>query len=262
MPGIQENREKWNSYHWSQNGDEWSTPWGSSNQIWWGHLFPRIGSFLPAASILEIAPGFGRWTRYLKQFTSDYVGVDVAEEAVTACNREFPDLKFFHNNGFSLPMVGDRSISFCFSYDSLVHANRDVMKGYITELDRILTDQGAAFLHHSNLGAYKGTLQMRKAFAAFLPSTRMRRRLKLSPETHWRDPDVTAELVRDHCASLGLSCRQELISWIDTDDLQIDCLSLITRAPMKHVLTKNAGFGPDAKISRLCFDHYENPENR
>ena len=259
MAGILENREKWNSYHWSRNGDEWSEPWGDSNQIWWGHLFPRIGAFLPTASILEIAPGFGRWTRYLKQFTDNYIGVDVAESAVNACREQFPGLRFFHNDGSSLSMAEDRSISFCFSYDSLVHVNPNVMRGYISELKRILTDDGAAFLHHSNLGAYKQKLASRKFCARLVPSWRLRKSLKLIPETHWRDPEVTAELVRGYCESAGLFCRQELISRIDTDGLMVDCFTLITRRPVYYALFENSAFGIAADTLRRCSELYRPP---
>lgn len=175
MAAVVENKEKWNNYHWSQNGDEWSQPWGDSNQVWWAHLFPRIGRFLPADSILEIAPGFRRWTRYLQQFTGHYVGVDVSEKAVDAARAEFPHLQFFLNDGISLPMIADRSISFCFSYDSLVHVNCGVMESYIRELNRVLTDTGTAFIHHSNLGAYRKALRFKKFAARFIPSYRVKK---------------------------------------------------------------------------------------
>ena len=35
--------------------------WDCDSQ-WFGLIFPRIHAFLPTGTILEIAPGFGRWT--------------------------------------------------------------------------------------------------------------------------------------------------------------------------------------------------------
>lgn len=40
--------------------------WGSSQQQWQRALLPRLRAFLPTQTILEIAPGFGRWTEHLK----------------------------------------------------------------------------------------------------------------------------------------------------------------------------------------------------
>ena len=48
-------------YDWKEAGEEWSQPWGSSAAQWAGTIFPRIRECLPADTILEIAPGFGRW---------------------------------------------------------------------------------------------------------------------------------------------------------------------------------------------------------
>ena len=39
-----------------------------------GTIFPRIRECLPVGTILEIAPGFGRWTHYLKDYCNAAVG--------------------------------------------------------------------------------------------------------------------------------------------------------------------------------------------
>lgn len=259
MATVQENRDKWNTYPWPQAGDEWSGPWGDSHQVWWAVLYPRIGRYLPTGTVLEIASGFGRWTGYLQQFCQHYVGIDVSETAILACREKFPDLTFHLTDGVSLPAVPERSISFCFSYDSLVHIDRDTIRAYILELDRILTNDGIAFIHHSNLGAYKETVARKQFWAKCVPSWRWRKYLRLIPETHWRDPDVTADFVHELCKANGLNCRQELISWIETDDLLIDCFTLISRAPMPYARTENKNYGPFASQMKSCSVHYVAP---
>ena len=63
MATIEENKALWNSkYEWLEAGDEWSTPWGGTPNLWEYVIYPRIKSYLPATVIVEIAPGFGRWT--------------------------------------------------------------------------------------------------------------------------------------------------------------------------------------------------------
>ena len=65
MGTSDENRKSWTKYDWQQQGDEWSEEWGGTEAMWGATILPRIRTFVPAASILEIAPGYGRCTQYL-----------------------------------------------------------------------------------------------------------------------------------------------------------------------------------------------------
>jgi len=65
MPSIEENRGAWSKHDWQDGGDEWSAGWGSARMQWWGTVFPRIHAFVPTRTIIEIAPGYGRFTRFL-----------------------------------------------------------------------------------------------------------------------------------------------------------------------------------------------------
>jgi ubiquinone/menaquinone biosynthesis C-methylase UbiE len=126
MPSLDENKALWDkSYDWSRAGEEWSREWGSSYMQWHGTLLPRMRAFLPAASVLEIAPGHGRWTRFLKDFCSRLSIVDLSATCIEACRRRFAgasNISYFVNDGRSLDMVPDGSVDFIFSFDSLVHA--------------------------------------------------------------------------------------------------------------------------------------------
>jgi hypothetical protein len=63
MPTIEQNQAAWNQNpNWKNAGDEWSVGWGGVDNEWWRTIFPRIHQFVPTGTILEIAPGFGRWT--------------------------------------------------------------------------------------------------------------------------------------------------------------------------------------------------------
>ena len=64
-------------YDWKDEGEEWSAPWGTSSAQWFGAILPRIRDCLPAETILEIAPGFGRWTHYLKDHCRDLSGSSI-----------------------------------------------------------------------------------------------------------------------------------------------------------------------------------------
>jgi 16S rRNA A1518/A1519 N6-dimethyltransferase RsmA/KsgA/DIM1 with predicted DNA glycosylase/AP lyase activity len=80
--------------------------------------YPRIQSFLPAANVLEIAPGFGRMTRFLAPQCEHRVLVDLVERCIQACHQRFEcykHIEYHVNDGLSLEMVADRSIDFVFS---------------------------------------------------------------------------------------------------------------------------------------------------
>jgi SAM-dependent methyltransferase len=158
MPELDWNKAVFDgNYDWRQGGEEWSAPWGGSEAQWFGSLYPRLHRLLPAGRILEIAPGFGRWTRFLIPACSAYVGIDLAAACVNACRTRFANAahaQFVQNDGFSLDAVPDGSIDFVFSFDSLVHAEIDVFRAYIPQLLRKLTPAGMAFLHHSNLKGF------------------------------------------------------------------------------------------------------------
>ena len=143
---------------WKEQGDEWSDPWGSSYMQWIGVIQPRIHAFVPTKTILEIAPGFGRWTQYLRNLCNSLIAVDIAENCIEYCRKRFAgqaDIHFFVNDGKTLNMATDNSVDFIFSFDSLVHVEMDVLDSYIKEFSRILNQNGVAFIHHSNLGSYQ-----------------------------------------------------------------------------------------------------------
>src|SRR5437868_15472431 len=118
-------------YHWKDAGEEWSAEWGSSQNQWSETILPRIAGMLPAGTILEIGPGYGRWTHYLKDYCQELLIVDRAAECIEACRRRFssePRITGFVNQRGSLAMIPDQSIDLIFSFDVFVHIKRDVVE--------------------------------------------------------------------------------------------------------------------------------------
>jgi SAM-dependent methyltransferase len=216
MPSIRENVRLWNTrYDWSAGGDEWSSLWGGVEAQWYWVLYPRIHAFVPTGRILEIAPGFGRWTQYLKELCSSLVVVDVSGRCIDACRERFKDethIEYHVNDGRSLMAVEDGSIDFVFSFDSLVHVEQDVIDAYVSQIALKLSLEGLAFLHHSNLGAIESTVE----------------------HTHWRGASVSAQSVRACAEKAGLVCpSQELVNFGDShvgrgQDL-IDAFTVVCR---------------------------------
>ncbi len=230
MPTIEENQQTWDSsYEWLQQGEEWSAAWGGSEAQWFGTVLPRIHAFVPTGTILEIAPGFGRWTNYLKDCCKQLVAVDLAEKCIRACQQRFSSyshLTYHVTDGKSLAMVEDGSIDFVFSFDSLVHAEADVLEAYVGQLARKLKPDGVGFIHHSNLGRYQHAFSLIDQIPVeFRPA--LINRIYLGP-THWRAPSMTAELFESYCNDAGMQCiSQELVNW-GTEDLLIDSFSVFT----------------------------------
>jgi hypothetical protein len=216
------------SYDWKDAGEEWSEPWGSSAAQWFGAILPRIRDCLPAETILEIAPGFGRWTHYLKDYCRKLWIVDPAVECIEACRRRFaPDSHVccYVNDGRSLSMLPDDSVDFVFSFDSFVHMEREIVEAYLSELGKKLKIDGKGFIHHSNFGEYADSLRERLPRWLKRPLVKA----KILDWSHQRNSRMAADLFRALCAQHGLHClRQELVNW--RGRRLIDCFSLVVRS--------------------------------
>jgi SAM-dependent methyltransferase len=205
MPSVIENRTRWSEHPWTREGHEWSPGQTAAGgeMLWWRSLLPRIASHLPAERILEIGPGFGRWTRHLLLLSEHLTAIDVTERCIEHCRERFEDSGKFDgwtNDGESLEMVPDASVDFVFSFDSLVHAEASVLQGYLQQLAHKLKPGGTGFIHHSNLGSFARD-------GGSMPRWLVRR--------NWRAESMSARLFREYCAEAGLVCTsQEVINWI------------------------------------------------
>ncbi len=221
MPTIQENLNKWTAYDWTQHGNEWSSPWRGTEFLWWGTLLPRLHAFVPTDTILEIAPGYGRITQFLKDLCKQLIIVDITEHCIEACKRRFSsdsNIAYHINDGKSLEMISDSSIDFVISFDSLVHADADIIEVYLGQLSKKLKPNGVGFIHHSNVGAC-----INPVMKLLPPYMRILKR-------DWRAQNMTAKLFELYCENAGLQCiSQELINWGTNYPVPVDCFSLFTR---------------------------------
>ena len=270
MPTLTDNLQVWNGwYDWPGEGDEWSAQFGGTESLWWFILYPRIHRFLPAPTILEIAPGYGRWTQFLKAQCRSMIAVDISEKCIERCRARFGSdshIQYHVNDGTSLAAIPDESVDFVFSFDSLVHAEKDVIESYLTQLARKLSPNGVGFFHHSNIGAYPKRLAMVE-FCSRLPpfvrqglltEKRVEALLSINASA-WRATSMSGKLFRLYCEAGGLKCiSQELISWTKGKCL-IDCISVFARPQsnwaVKRVPLINDGFldsaGEAARLAQL-----------
>jgi len=99
-----------------------SGPSGLAGQ-WNNVIHSRIHRLLPSQSILEIAPGCGRWTPFLLGNAETYDGIDIVPELVEHCRRAYGTLKarpkFHLGDGSRLTPIRDASVTLVFPFDSL-----------------------------------------------------------------------------------------------------------------------------------------------
>lgn len=239
MPSLEWNTETWTTgYDWKNRGDEWSMAWGSSDAEWNFTLLPRIQRHLPACTILEIAPGFGRWTNFLLDYCEHLIGVDLSQTCADACRERFasePKATFHVNDGYTLGMVEDESVDFAFSFDSLVHAEWDVVSSYLVELARVLKPEGTAFIHHSNLAALANQHNLSA-----------------------RAVSVSGDKVLAECARIGLFVpSQERVNW-NTDGLS-DSITTITKKRSECSVVENHNFMAEAANVAAISGLYADP---
>ena len=260
---LHENKMVWDGkYHWADAGDEWSAPWGGVAVHWHGSILPRILPFLPAGHIVEIACGKGRITQYLKDYARQYIGIDLSVECIDACRSRFADsahTRFEVNDGVSLETVPDGYADFIFSFDSLVHVDPATLRSYIQQLSRVLSDEGVAFLHHSNVGAYASMIKRIRSVPKLYGG--LIRLGLLQKSYYWRDPDVSAADIAAGIREAGLHCvSQELVRWRDAN-VYCDAFTVIARqgsswskGPVR--MWRNARFAKEAANLRRITAHY------
>ena len=155
LPGshsVEENTLKWNNYRWERGEEEWT-----SSDEWKQSVIDTImlGNIQPDSVVLEIGPGFGRWTRKLVEISAHVFVVDVAEKCIEHCRQVFGannNIEFHVNDGRSLAFAEDNSIDFIWSFDVFVHIEPDDIDAYLEEFRRVLKPGGVAIIHHGIIG--------------------------------------------------------------------------------------------------------------
>lgn len=178
-------------------------------QQWRDLIWPRI-HHLDFSSVLDLAAGHGRNSARLREVSDRITIVDINEENIEYCRARFRGddaFTFLRNDGLSLAGVADETVSLVYSFDSMVHFDRDVIREYLREFHRVLRPGGSGFIHHSN---YVGdpTGEFTKA-------------------PHWRNY-MSRELFANYCMECGLEVvEQQVIDWGGFPGL--DCLSTVRK---------------------------------
>ncbi|MGH9309920.1 MAG: glycosyltransferase [Vicinamibacterales bacterium] len=152
MSNIEWNRTKWNQAaaweHEYRNGYAWGGP--ESVDRWMAkHVLPWLPQNQPIDA-LEIACGMGRFSDRLLPHVSSLHAIDLAEVCVEGCRKRFAQQPAFAatlTDGKSLP---EGSFDLIVSFDSLVHADRDVLDAYFHQMPSRLRPGGVVIINHAN----------------------------------------------------------------------------------------------------------------
>jgi ubiquinone/menaquinone biosynthesis C-methylase UbiE len=147
------------------------------------YLLPFVG---PDKTVIEIGPGGGRWTRYLKSAKTVYA-VDYHQELLDELTKNVkdPNVIKIKNDGHNFPGIADSSIDFVFSFDVFVHLDVDIIDQYLVEMYRVMKPESMAVLHYSDKTKNEGFRD--KTFSSNCPeimrSLVRRRKFKILDES-------------------------------------------------------------------------------
>ena len=105
----------------------------------------------PEATIVEIGPGGGRWTRYMVDAKRIYC-VDYHQELLTEVTANFKSAPItpIKNNGDDFPGIDDASIDFLFSFGVFVHLDLDIIDRYLANMKRLLKPGASVVLQYAD----------------------------------------------------------------------------------------------------------------
>lgn len=159
MPTIEWNKEVWNrpESYWEFGDKGWENQakfCGQPYEEWKRSiaetfLLPNIAN---GSTVLEIAPGCGRWTEFIIQKAAKVILVDLNPYCIDICKKRFSSFRnvsYHLNDGKSLAFIQDSSVDFIWSFDSFVHMEKDVIAAYFKEFSKVLKIGGRAVIHHA-----------------------------------------------------------------------------------------------------------------
>jgi SAM-dependent methyltransferase len=124
----------------------------------WQHVIFPIIRECDFSDTLELGCGHGRNVEFLRRLAKNITLVDVNDSCLLACRQRFGDslegcgFHYCKTIGNRLDGVDDASITLVYSWDTMVHFDKLVVRDYVREIARVLRPSGHAFLHYSNQG--------------------------------------------------------------------------------------------------------------
>jgi len=159
---------------------------------------------------------------------------------VSACQEIFSNAShalFVQNDGLSLKCAPPEDFDLVFSFDSLIHAELDVLSHYIPQILQKLAPAGVGFIHHSNFLSAGDVL----------------------PGPHYRATTVSADIISKLITNHGGKVLiQELVNWCGST--LHDCLTLfgnaVAHADIASIYLENPRFMDEASLIKNVQSFY------
>jgi SAM-dependent methyltransferase len=176
-------------------------------EIWRTLIFPFIAD-CDFSAVIDLGAGHGRNSLMLAPRAKRLLVLDIQPGNVEICRRRFaeqPHVACAVNNGFDLRPAEDGAFSLVYSFDSMVHFAKEVVRSYLRDTARVLRPGGRGFFHHSN---YAGGSDWTK-------------------NPHARN-HMSHELFTSYAGEAGLRTIQQMVfEWGHIPNL--DCLTLVEK---------------------------------
>lgn len=104
------------------------------------------------ATVLEIGPGGGRWTRYMIGAKRVFA-VDYYQELLDELGKNFgkyDNIIRIRNNGDDFPNIPPGSIDLLFSFDAFVHLDLDIIDRYLKNIKQVIHRNSEVIIHYSD----------------------------------------------------------------------------------------------------------------
>jgi hypothetical protein len=146
---IEEQRHWNNDGAFSKEGHEWSSRFGSTENLWNTLLKEKVQKYCTGKG-LEIAPGEGRITEYLIRECESLTLLELNSNPLSKCLLKFGNKinGYYVNDGKSIPPIFEDYFDFIFSFDSFVHVHQNVFFDYIKDMGISLKSGGFGVIHH------------------------------------------------------------------------------------------------------------------
>lgn len=221
---VAENLHMWDQAHaWEEDGDEWKgqaiacgVPYEQWKQSLIDHL---ITPYAPVgSSILEIAPGHGRWSGALADRAGKLYLVDLSPSCLAHCAKRYADrgnIEYRQGDGSSLPDDLTGQLDLVWSFDSVVHIAPDDIASYLRHIHRVLKPGGMSVIHHANRFHYTlWAAPIRKLGPNW---TYFYRLISIGAQERidgWRSP-ISAKMFARLAREAGLEVVDQFASWGD-----------------------------------------------
>jgi predicted O-methyltransferase YrrM len=122
---------------------------------WQNRLLPNLPTNADYRYVLELAPGHGRNTAKIlnELHPQKLVGVDINPDNIEFLRNRFaehaPNVQFYVTGGVSIPAAVESGVTFVYSYDAMVHFDKEVIGAYLKEVSRLMKPGAMGLIHHS-----------------------------------------------------------------------------------------------------------------